>query len=107
MLVLRPTLRPFALAALTELAVLPLPGCGREVVTSGGETTLVYARGKMSPGFDPAEETDGESALVFSNVFDTLLVHPYGEPVALEPGLATSWTWSADHRALTLKVRTG
>jgi ABC-type transport system substrate-binding protein len=103
---IRTLLRPRAFVACLAVALL---GCGRDVVpsTPGSGGTLVYARGKKSPGLDPAEETDGESALVITNVFDTLIAHAYGSASELVPALATKWTWGDDHRSLTLRLREG
>src|SRR5438477_12273724 len=54
---------------------LVLSACGRERVEpreGGGGATFVYARGKEGQTADPANATDGESALLLTNVFDTL-----------------------------------
>jgi len=109
----------FRLRALLVLGLLAVAACGRDKVDSGdaggtkgagnaggggGATaggggaapagpgpTFVYARGKDSPGLDPAEATDGETSLVLVNVFDTLVRFKYGS-AEVEPALATSWT---------------
>ena len=107
-------LRPFAL-----LALLALVACGRDTGgappddepsdgASGGKagTTFVYARGKASPTLDPAEATDGESALVLVNVFDTLVRYVRGGP-ELEPGLAVSWEDGKDGMSTTFVLREG
>ena len=87
-----------------------LAGCGRDVVepTAGGSTgpTFVYARGKDSPTADPALATDGESAILITNVFDTLVRFKYGG-FDVEPGLATAWDEAKDHRSITFTMRPG
>lgn len=95
--------RALALAALA-LALLPV-GCGRSG-GGGGGTTLVYARGSASKTLDPAEATDGESALVLENVYDTLVRYRNGTR-ELEPALATSWKAAEDGRSLVLTLREG
>jgi len=109
--------------ALVACALLLLVGCGREKnepaggaggATGGGATpvgtgkpvTFVYARGKDSPGLDPAEVTDGESALVLVNVYDTLVRFKYGS-AETEPALATSWKAADDHLSMTFELRPG
>jgi peptide/nickel transport system substrate-binding protein len=80
---------------------------GPEPRPEEGGTTFVYARGKDSPGLDPAEETDGESALVFANVFDTLVQYKQGSTTELEPALAVRWEEASDHRSMTFTLREG
>lgn len=96
-------LRPLAL-----LVLLGLGACGRDTggAPSAGGTTFVYARGKDSPTLDPAEATDGESALVLVNVFDTLVRHAYGGS-EIEPALAVSWEDAADRTSTTFRLREG
>ena len=93
-----------------SLALGVLAACGRERVptTAGGAQgpTFVYARGKDSPTVDPALATDGESAILITNVFDTLVRFTYGG-FDVEPALATSWTEAKDHRSITFTMRSG
>ena len=102
---------------LVMAATLLLGACGRDQAPDGGggtaggggggaKNTLVYARGKDSPGLDPAEVTDGESALVLANVYDTLVRFKYGS-AETEPALATSWKAADDHRSITFELRPG
>jgi peptide/nickel transport system substrate-binding protein len=71
-----------------------------------GMKTFVYARGKDSPGLDPAEETDGEAALVLVNVYDTLVRFKPGS-AETEAALATSWKAADDHLSMTFELRPG
>jgi peptide/nickel transport system substrate-binding protein len=124
----------FRLRALLVLGLLAVAACGRDKVDSGdaggtkgagnaggggGATaggggaapagpgpTFVYARGKDSPGLDPAEATDGETSLVLVNVFDTLVRFKYGS-AEVEPALATSWTSTPDRLSMTFTLREG
>ena len=115
--------RPRALLLLGLLAVAacgrdkvePTDGAGTKGSTSAGGgggaaaapgATFVYARGKDSPGLDPAEVTDGESSLVLVNVYDTLVRFKYGS-ADVEPALATSWTSAPDRLSLTFALRRG
>jgi peptide/nickel transport system substrate-binding protein len=102
---------PVVLRALALAAAVGAAGCGRgeDGPSAGGATTgttFVYARGKESPTLDPAEATDGESALVLENVYDTL-TRIGADGSTLEPGLATSWTPSEDKRSMTFVLRDG
>jgi peptide/nickel transport system substrate-binding protein len=99
--------RRLLLPLLALLGALPA-GCGDAppAATEGG-TTFVYSRGKDSPGLDPAQETDGESALVLVNVYDTLVQYRLGSATEIEPALATSWEPSPDRRAMTFTLREG
>ncbi len=106
------TRRALALVAL-GLALLPAScgkgdpaGKGGGASGTGGATTFVYARGKDSPTLDPAEATDGESAIVLVNVYDTLVRFKYGSS-AIEPALAVAWEAAADRRAMTFTLRDG
>ena len=87
-------------------AAAGLAACGGEPRRDAG-TTFVYVRGKTSPGLDPAEETDGESAIVIANVYDTLVQHKPGSATELEPGLATRWEWAEDRRSVSFTLREG
>src|SRR5947207_7390001 len=106
--------RSIALVFALALAFAPLPACGRDRGgdsgggggTGGAKTTFVYARGKDSPTADPALATDGESAILITNVFDTLVRFTYGG-FDVEPGLATSWKEADDHRSMTFTMRPG
>jgi peptide/nickel transport system substrate-binding protein len=95
------------LGLLLLLVAGSVPACGRQRTDSGGPGgTLVYVRGKDSPTADPALATDGESAILITNVFDTLVRFKYGG-FETEPALATSWEVSADARTWTFRLREG
>lgn len=70
---------------------------------SGGGT-LVFGRGTDSTSLDPAIVTDGESVKVITNLFDTLVRFRPGS-LEIEPGLATSWSPSADGLTWTYRLR--
>jgi len=86
---------------------MTLTGCGseEEVAAPTDETsTLIFGRGGDSVSLDPANVTDGESLIVTTNVFDTLI--NYAESTTdLIPGLATSWEPSEDGLTWTFKLR--
>lgn len=85
-----------------------LPACGDRAAdrSTAGKATFVYARGKEGQTLDPAAATDGESALVLTNVYDTLVQFRYGG-TEVEPALATSWALADDRRSMTFTLREG
>jgi peptide/nickel transport system substrate-binding protein len=93
---------------LVALGLAALPACGRERVPTSATSgpTFVYLRGKDSPTADPAPATDGESALLITNVFDTLVQFKYGG-FEVEPALATSWEVAPDRTSITFALREG
>lgn len=88
----------FALSRRRGKEVPPTP-------TSEG-TTLVWARGKDSIKLDPADITDGESAKVTTQIFDTLVRYKDGS-TEVEPGLAARWETSPDGLVWTFTLREG
>jgi peptide/nickel transport system substrate-binding protein len=109
-----------ATRCLLLLGVLALAACGRERAEPEGggggradgtpspraRPTFVHARGKDSPTADPALATDGESAILLVNVFDTLVRFQYGT-FETEPALAESWEIAPDKRSATFRLREG
>lgn len=87
-----------------------LTGCGGGTTTTGGKTggekTVIFARGADSISLDPIMIEDGESAKVVANVYDTLVRYKEGS-TEVEPALATEWTTSADGKEWTFKLRKG
>lgn len=96
-------------------ALLAAAGCG------GGETkkkgpdedgeaavkrrgTLIFTRNGDSSDLDPAVATDGESVMVTTNVFDTLVACKPGT-IEIVPGLADKWTRSPDGLKWTFHLR--
>lgn len=93
----------------TMCALLAVAGCDSgETKPRGGApeggTTLVFARGNDSKSLDPAVVTEGESVKVITNLFDTLVRFKPGS-LDLAPGLAESWSASADGLTWTFKLR--
>ncbi len=86
---------------------MTLTGCGSEdeaTTPTDENSTLIFGRGGDSVSLDPANVTDGESLIVTTNVFDTLI--NYAESTTdLIPGLATSWENSEDGLTWTFKLR--
>lgn len=67
---------------------------------------LVFGRGGDSVALDPAIVTDGESAKVTVNLFETLV--NFGEQdTTIHPGLAESWDVTEDGLTYTFKLREG
>lgn len=68
--------------------------------------TFVFGRGGDSVRLDPAVITDGESARVTEQVFDTLIMFS-GSSTDLKPGLARSWDISPDGLTYFFNLREG
>lgn len=66
--------------------------------------TLIYGKPKDAVKIDPHNITDGESADITVNIFETL-VNFKDEKTEVEPGLATSWSTSKDGLSWTFKLR--
>ncbi|WP_181779459.1 ABC transporter substrate-binding protein [Pseudonocardia pini] len=69
------------------------------------EAVLRYADTSSPSRFDPHRSTVGQDIRFFTPVYDRLVhLSPDGQPI---PGLATSWTWEEDGRALRMELRQG
>ncbi|MCG3135075.1 MAG: Periplasmic dipeptide transport protein [Planctomycetes bacterium] len=93
-----------AVAAVVATVAVLGAACGGGSGDRDAETTLVFARGADSESLDPAIVTDGESVKVITNVMETLVGFRYGT-AELAPGLATSWSASADGLVWTFDLR--
>ncbi|MBO8128403.1 MAG: ABC transporter substrate-binding protein [Peptococcaceae bacterium] len=93
---------------------LLIAGCGGEGTSDQdagapaqkSDNVLVWGRGGDSVGLDPAIVTDGESAKVTINIFDTLVEYE-PDSTAVRPALATDWSVSEDGTVWTFKLREG
>ncbi|MBC9956017.1 ABC transporter substrate-binding protein [Yimella sp. cx-51] len=101
--------------AVVGSAALVLSGCAeskRESTdnTSGAagasNATMTFAAAGAPSTFDPFYASDGETFRISRQIFDTLVAFKPGT-ADMEPGLATSWTPSADGKTWTFKLRTG
>jgi peptide/nickel transport system substrate-binding protein len=93
-------LGPAALLALQAAYRLPLAYARGE----GG--TFVFGRGGDSVKLDPAVITDGESARVTEQIFETLVTFD-GATTNIKPALARSWDISPDGLVYTFYLRDG
>ena len=91
---------PAALLAAQATWRLPLAHARGE----GG--TFVFGRGGDSVRLDPAVITDGESARVTEQIFDTLVMFD-GSSTELKPALARSWDIGPDGLSYTFHLRQG
>lgn len=73
---------------------------------SGGEKTLVFARGGDSESLDPGSTSDGESSRVTRQVLETLIDFA-PDSFELEPGLAKEWEVSDDGLKYTFYLQEG
>lgn len=89
--------------ALAISAALGLAACTPSAPDDPQETrTLTIAIAGQPPSFDPAAADNGESAYIWSGIFDTLLgVDPDG---AVIPNAAQAWEYSEDGKTLTLTL---
>jgi peptide/nickel transport system substrate-binding protein len=102
-------MRPSVLAILLTLVLGACSGgSGASSGTSAspGGTQLIVARVKDAVGLDPANETDGLSLNMTSEVFENLVRFKPGTFEVI-PGLAESWKSSADGKDWTFKLRHG
>ncbi len=82
-------------------------GCSSSSSGSGGSaTTLVYGRNKDAVSLDPAFAPDGMSLSVVHNVLEGLVRYRAGS-FAIEPALATSWSYDRTGTRWTFHLRRG
>ncbi len=89
-------------AAGTAPTVAPTKG------TSAAATgnTLIVGRGGDSVKLDPHDATDGESARVTTEIYDSLVRFSAKQPpLTIEPALAEAWDISSDNTQITFKLR--
>jgi len=86
------------------LALL-LCACGSDKKTdAAGGTVFVWGKSGDAVKLDPADVTDGESVMVITNIYDTLVAFQRGS-TELQPWLAESWEASDDGKVWTFKLR--
>ncbi len=67
---------------------------------------FIWGRSADATLLDPADVTDGESVMVVTNLFDTLVAFKRGS-TEIEPSLAREWTTSYDKLTWTFTLREG
>jgi peptide/nickel transport system substrate-binding protein len=67
---------------------------------------FIWGRSADATILDPADVTDGESVMVVTNLFDTLVAFKQGS-TEIEPSLAKEWTTSDDKLVWTFALRDG
>ena len=72
-------------------------------VAQGARKVLIIASGQDIPNFDPHVATGYSAAWLLRNVYDSL-VRAEGNPPQPAPGLAQSWSTSADAMTFTFKL---
>src|SRR5438105_13089297 len=92
------------LPALLVLAMVPVGLWG--VALAQAPKTLVIAIGADQTGLDPQTVQNNESGFVMSTIFDSVVNYKPGSS-EVGPGLAESWTVSADGKVFTFKLRRG
>lgn len=93
--------------ALVALLALVAAACGEEKVPRGKKGgTLVFGAAADPVTLDGAYVSDGESARVIDQIFDTLVTTELGG-TAIRASLAKSWKASGDGLSWTFDLRTG
>jgi peptide/nickel transport system substrate-binding protein len=70
--------------------------------------TLIVGRSGDSVKIDPNDIEDGESTMVTTEIFDSLVKYsPKQPPLTIQPALAEAWDISSDNLQLTFKLRQG
>jgi len=93
------------LAAAAAAAALALAGCSASAGSGAGSGDSTLTLGLITPvtTFDAADASWANESPYMQAVYDTLLhAAPDG---AIEPWLATSWSYNADKTVLTMKLR--
>ena len=97
----------FATLLLTVLLAAPLPALAQP---KAGGTMRIYQRDNPASA-SILEEATYSTVIPFMSVFNNLVIHKQDEARNttdnIIPELAESWAWSADHTALTFKLRDG
>lgn len=102
----RPALLPLAAAVLFATA----PLAAQAQTPKHGGTLRIYQRDNPASA-SIHEEATYSAVIPFMSIYNNLVI--YKQDVAqnslntIEPELATSWTWSADRKDLTFKLREG
>lgn len=80
--------------------------CSSHLLAEKQNKTLVFARGSDSVKLDPHAVSDGESAKVIRQIFETLVTFKSGT-LEIAPSLATSWKFSEDKLTCEFTLRQG
>lgn len=98
------------LPVVSALLALALSGCGGGASSGSssdaGGAQLISARVKDAVGLDPANETDGLSLNITSEVYENLVQFKPGTFDVI-PGLAKAWKKSADGKDWTFTLKPG
>ena len=88
------------------LLVAALAGCSKDESRNptGSVATFVWGRSGDAKSLDPATVTDGESVLVVTNIYDSLIAYEPGT-TEIVPALAERWEVSEDGRTYTFHLR--
>lgn len=97
--------RRYGTAAVITVLIWAVLGAGSPQAGPAGKTLVVGLVAEPT-SMDPGQLTDINSMRVLSSVYDTLVRFREGS-FTVEPGLATSWTISADGLQYTFKLRQG
>jgi peptide/nickel transport system substrate-binding protein len=88
--------------------LIALFACGKATKKASNPNATSFTWGKSADAvkLDPAVVTDGESVMVCTNIFDTLVAFKPGS-TEIMPWLAESWETSEDGKIWTFKIREG
>ncbi|MGW4353773.1 ABC transporter substrate-binding protein [Nocardia sp. NPDC004582] len=90
-------------AALALGSAVLSAACGTDSAATGSRVVIGIAEAPRT--LDPVQASDIQNDLAVTGVYDTLVA--YDASGALQPQLATAWTYSPDGRSLTLTLREG
>jgi len=96
---MRTTALPLSLLFWALLVPSLLAACGAD-----SDNVFIWGKSGDAVKLDPADVTDGESVMVITNIFDTLITFKPGS-TELRPWLAESWDVSEDGKVWTLQLR--
>jgi len=97
--------RRFLMSTVVAAAIFAVP---LTVSAATPEDQLVIAQNLSSMrGLDPNELNQLEAAEVVANLYDRLIALPADSITTPTPGIAESWTVSADGKTFTFKIRSG
>ena len=99
-----------SLATTLLLAAAPLAAQAQAQAPKHGGILRIYQRDNPASA-SILEEATYSAVIPFMSIYNNLVIYkqdvPQNSPSDIEPELATSWSWSADNKDLTFKLRSG
>ncbi len=92
---------------LSSIAALSLAVPGLSMAATPKDQLVIAMDTSSLRGLDPNEINQLEAAEIVANLYERLVVLPADNISKPQPGLAESWTVSADGKTFTFKIRSG